>query len=1132
MKKILLWTMLLLGVSLNAQFQDDFDDQTFPNDPDWFGDTDIYEVNGLNELQLMDTAAGGSFIYVPASTVDSTTWEFLFRLDFPPSTDNFLRIYLKSDSPDFDGDLNGYYLQIGLAGSSDSIELRRQDNSNSVLLLGGSMGGVATDPIVRIRVVRTNIGEWQLFSDYSGGTDFQLEGSINDATYNEGEYFGFKCKYGVTRKDKFFFDDITISPLVQDLSPPILLSANAMDQNTVILQFDEPLDEISAETIGNYNIDNGIVINNAILDTDPSIVNLNISNLSSGTEYTITTQNILDLNMNAMIFGESSFTYILIEPAAPFDILVNELFSKPDPEITNLPDAEFIELFNRSEKVINLEGFEIFDASNEKTLPEYILHPQSHLIICHENNIADYAPFGDVIGLSGLFSLNDSGDDVGLRDNNGIEIHKISYNSDTYQDEDKKGGGWSLELINPTLHCRGASNWRASINSPLGGTPGQVNSVFEDLPDSTPPQLLEVIAIDENQLRITFDEQMGASALDVLAYSIANSGEVLSAVKESEQIILLTINTPFFDDQENYTLTINDLVSDCSGNSIVEVAFDFTFYMTQEAERYDILINEFYPDISPSLGLPEKEFVELYNRSDKTINLEGFVFNNGNKNVELPFFLLQSEAYVLVYQGGGAGYNAFGDTIVVSSFIDLVNSGDEFSLLSPLGEFIHGIEYDLSWYQDAVKDDGGWSLELINPDAPCSFDTNWRASEDISGGTPGRQNSIFATQDDNVPLSLIRAFPESDNEVRLIFDKALDEDIATEVAHFNVEGLTIASSTLLPPYNVIILQFSEMMNPNQIYEVEISSSLIDCIGNEIGNSNTAKFAIPQEIEINDIIINEVLYDPVTDGDRFVELYNRSDKVFNIGQLHIADRDDGGVNIDNNIEVNTDYLIFPQEYIVLTSFPPNILEEYHVENPSRLIENTLPAFDTKEDAVIIFVPDILGPKIIDELKYTKDFHNALLDDEDGVSLERISFEGETSNPNNWQSAAETAGFGTPTALNSQHFTNEIQTDNIFDIPNTTFSPDGDGYKDFLLINYNTSSGGWLANIQIFDANGRQIKKLVQNTTLASEGTFKWEGDTENGNKARIGIYIIWIEVFKSNGEVQHIKKTCVVAGKLE
>ena len=85
----------------------------------------------------------------------------------------------------------------------------------------------------------------------------------------------------------------------------------------------------------------------------------------------------------------------------------------------------------------------------------------------------------------------------------------------------------------------------------------------------------------------------------------------------------------------------------------------------------------------------------------------------------------------------------------------------DLSFENPSGQVIDYLVYSDSWYQDAIKDDGGWSLERKNPFNPCSSDKNWIASIDPSGGTPGRKNSTALSVE---PASeLITLFP-------LVFD--------------------------------------------------------------------------------------------------------------------------------------------------------------------------------------------------------------------------------------------------------------------------------------------------------------------------------------------------------------------------
>ncbi|MBA3972449.1 MAG: hypothetical protein H0X46_09985 [Bacteroidetes bacterium] len=56
-------------------------------------------------------------------------------------------------------------------------------------------------------------------------------------------------------------------------------------------------------------------------------------------------------------------------------------------------------------------------------------------------------------------------------------------------------------------------------------------------------------------------------------------------------------------------------------------------------------------------------------------------------------------------------------------------------------------------------------------------------------------------------------------------------------------------------------------------------------------------------------------------------------------------------------------------------------------------------------------------------------------------------------------------------------------------------------------------------------------MIRNELLGTNGTFSWDGINDAREKARIGIYIIYFEVFDLSGTVKHYKKTCVLAGKL-
>ncbi|KAA3635833.1 MAG: hypothetical protein DWQ02_09280, partial [Bacteroidetes bacterium] len=325
-----------------------------------------------------------------------------------------------------------------------------------------------------------------------------------------------------------------------------------------------------------------------------------------------------------------------------------------------------------------------------------------------------------------------------------------------------------------------------------------------------------------------------------------------------------------------------------------------------------------------------------------------------------------------------------------------------------------------------------------------------------------------------------------------------------------------------PENNTVLLGLATPLSTGIVYSLEVSSEIADCLGNTLEFSGPVYFGLPEAMEPNDVVINEILFNPETFGTDFLELYNRSGKIFDLDDITLI----------NFLKEDTTFvkrhLLFPGEYAVITEVPSDILERYTVEFPERVFFSDLPTFEDKAGNVTVQYDGIT----IDSFDYTEDMHFGLLSDKNGVSLERLSPEIPTQSFGNWHSAAASAGYATPTYKNSQFSIPVEQGSSILSIHNTTFSPDNDGYEDILQINYATDTPGFFINLYVYDALGRPIKQLAANELLASEGVFKWDGTTADGQKARLGIYVIWAELFTTEGTVEQFKETCVLAGQLD
>lgn len=287
---------LCLSQGLFAQITDDFSDGNFTEDPTWQGETGEFVINASGELQLNAPDAGASMLAVGGIIPDSAVWLLRLRLEFAPSATNLLRVYLLADQANLLVS-NGYYLEIGENGSIDALRLYRQEGATRTLLATGISGFVANEPVnIRLRVKRSSAANWTIEAAAGNGA-FQPQGEAIDATYPAGLnlFFGVYCLYTATRKDKFFFDNLSILPDVPDQAPPVLLSAQADNANSVRVSFDEALDSVTALDPAHYTIAGvGQPASVSFAGTGRQEVSLLLSNGLNTGNYTLETNQIAD----------------------------------------------------------------------------------------------------------------------------------------------------------------------------------------------------------------------------------------------------------------------------------------------------------------------------------------------------------------------------------------------------------------------------------------------------------------------------------------------------------------------------------------------------------------------------------------------------------------------------------------------------------------------------------------------------------------------------------------------------------------------------------------------------------------------------------------------------------------------
>lgn len=549
---------------------------------------------------------------------------------------------------------------------------------------------------------------------------------------------------------------------------------------------------------------------------------------------------------------------------------------------------------------------------------------------------------------------------------------------------------------------------------------------------------------------------------------------------------------------------------------------------TQEPRRHDVVIHELFPDPSPVIGLPASEFIELRNVSSVPFNLRNWKVTDGSSTATISSnFILQPDSMVIICPSTSvAAFAAFGNAIGVTAFPSLNNDRDLISLVSPAGSVIHSVEYELAWYGNAVKSEGGWTLEMIDPDNPCTGKGNWRAGNDPAGGTPGRRNSIERSNADLQPPALLRTYTTDSVTIVALFDESLDSVSAAAVSNYTMDhGLTVArASPVLPGFREVSLALSAPMLRENIYTLQVSG-ITDCKGNSVGIMNTARTGLPSAPDTMDMVINEIMFNPPAAGTDYVEFYNNSRKIFDASLLFCASWNTLGVIAAPRKLSEVPFLVFPGDHIVVTADASLVQMLYTVPYPLNLITAAqLPSLPDDEGNIVLLDQQGMA---IDELSYDEKWHFPLIVHREGIALERIDPHLPTQQRENWTSAASDAGYGTPTARNSQFRTHQFSQGTVR-AASPVFSPDGDGREDLCFIEYQFAAPNNVATVTIFDVNGVSVKNLYHSVTLSEKGVFRWDGLDERGRKSPPGLYIILVSVFNLEGRRKNFKNVVTLA----
>ena len=545
-----------------------------------------------------------------------------------------------------------------------------------------------------------------------------------------------------------------------------------------------------------------------------------------------------------------------------------------------------------------------------------------------------------------------------------------------------------------------------------------------------------------------------------------------------------------------------------------------------EPNRYDILISEIMSKPTPEIGLPAVEYIELHNRLPHPVNLQNWRLTLGNTSKKLPDIHLDSCGYaVLIAQKYLEDFTPFCEHIYTLSSLAITDGGQKLTLFNQHDEVIHYVNFSRTWHTESIKQEGGWSLEMIDEGWPCVGSENWNSSTNPTGGSPGQPNSIHNTLIYNTLPNIIGVTMPDSTTLRVHFSKTLSDDILDRDGIFRTEpALNILNVSEVPPeFSSIDIRFETAVHPNTDYTLFLSGTISDCGGNAYQTDDRIPFGRTDPPTPFDLVINEILTNPFDNENAdYVEIFNRSNHIIDLKEVKIGY---GGDTLPQKavIAASKGRQILPQTYVALCKQKKITMQQYVCKDERALIEcDSLPDFAISK-GIIHLIDKSLQP--IDQLSYTEEMHYSKLLSTKGVSLERLYTDQPTQDENNWRSAAESAGFGTPGYENSQ--VGYAQGNNDFEIVPEVFSPDNDGYEDYAEVICSFNEEENRVNIVIYDNRGHPVKQLANNVLCGRTTRFRWDGDDDRNQLAPAGMYIVQMESWNLRSQ-KTIRKRKVVS----
>jgi len=660
------------------------------------------------------------------------------------------------------------------------------------------------------------------------------------------------------------------------------------------------------------------------------------------------------------------------------DAVINEFMYAP-----KNGESEWIELFNRSNKIINLHNYKMADNSDTTILTGESINidPDEYLVFFEDSSFLEKYGDEENFYFTDLLTLNNSGDDLILVDSLDRVIDSLSYTS--FWGGDK---GNSLERIDAFGLSIDINNWSESISP----SPGKINSVTQkeyDLIIDTVYSNPQFPIISSKFMIVAKIRNGGKNDLN---YSIKLS-EVTKQDTSAKNLLIeselfelesgSSINYQFYyeitalNSLQNFAIELSTSDDDSSNNY-------YPFEMIPSYPAQSIIINE----IMYSPTNLEPEWIEVYNNSEYEINLKEWLIGDVLTN---PVFrkieheiTLPSKRFLVITKNKNLYefHNNISSAIIELPFANLNNDEDGVVIKDNNYRTIDSLKFVNNW-----GGKNGKSLERINVDYGSTNMNNWNSSIDLEGSTPGRINSITIK---NYDLSVTSLF--SDPKYPVKNDEILIGAEIMNYGSYQVENFDVYLSVneklferfenlqLFSGDSVLLVSSKTITISDTL---QFSASIVYNLDEDI-NNNFYERTIISGFNQNSVLVNEIMFKPNIGEPEWIEIINNSDSSVNLKNWMIGDLTNRTIITEESLFLDSGEFLIISNYFTSQKFDSDI----------QVIQIDLPSLGNTKEAVALY-----------------DFRNALIDSayylvksdfNISTSLERISLELSSIDQSNW------------------------------------------------------------------------------------------------------------------------------------